>query len=345
MRYLTLPGIPVSLSVIGIGGRFGEIPDELSFQLLDAFAHAGGTVVDTACSYASGRSERVIGSWLAARRNRDHVVIIDKGCHPDADGRSRVRPECLREDIDKSLARLGIDAIDLLLLHRDDPDVAVEAVIDALNEEVLTQRVRAFGASNWSPWRMDAANRYATRNGLTSMVAASLQFSLAVPTQPMWPGSRVLDDEARSWHLRTQLPLVAWSAQARGWFSGRHLDAAGDPLARRAYLSAENVERLARARDLAARRGTSPTSVALAAVLYQRFPVVALIGPETVAELEDGIRALGVRLSIADLWYLESRGVDSWRREEARMDEEHRRACLAPTPPTACGPAAGLAPA
>lgn len=307
MRYLDIPGIPVPISVIGLGGRFGEVGDELSFELLDGFVSSGGTLVDTACSYANGRSEIVIGSWMAARRNRQRVVVVDKGCHPLDDGRSRVRPEAVREDVEKGLCRLQTDYIDLFFLHRDDPGVPVEALVDALLEEISAGRIHTFGLSNWHPRRLHEAYDYMRRIGSLGLVAASSQFSLAVATRPMWPGSRCLDEETQAWHLGTRLPLFAWSAQARGWFSGRCLTGAGDRSARSVYLSAGNLERLARARRVAARHATAPTSVALAAVLHQLFPVVALVGPETRTELEEATTATTIQLSPDEVVYLEYR--------------------------------------
>lgn len=306
MRYLTLPGVPTPASVLGLGGRFGEISNRLAFELLDAFVAAGGTVVETAHSYANGASERAIGAWMVARGNRDRVVIVDKGCHPGEDGRSRVLPSVIHQEVVRSLDRLQTPVIDVFLLHRDDPRIPVGVLVDALAEELAVGRIRAFGVANWQPGRVLAANRHAARHDLPGIAAASSQFCLALPGEPMWPGALSLDLQARRMHERTKLPLLAWSAQARGWFSGRHIDpATADPRACRTYHTQRNLGRLSRARKVALDCGASPTAVALAYTLTQPFPVAALIGPETVAELKDALTALTVRLPEAVISYLE----------------------------------------
>jgi aryl-alcohol dehydrogenase-like predicted oxidoreductase len=329
VRYLTLPGVPLQASVLGLGGRFGEVADGRAFELLDAFVAAGGTVVDTAHSYANGGSERTIGAWMAARGNRERVVVVDKGCHPADDGRSRVHPAVIHREVLEGLDRLQTPIIDVFLLHRDDQQVPVGPLVDALAEELVAGRIRAFGVANWQPRRVLAANRHAARHGLPGIAVVSSQFSLAVPSEPMWPGALSLDQDARRLHERTGIPLLAWSAQARGWFSGRHLDpAAADPRARRVYHSERNLGRLSRARRVAVEQGATATAVALAYALRQPFPVVALIGPETPAELEDALSALKVRLSRATIGYLED--------DTKQPQEVGQRVAGHPDPPDHC---------
>lgn len=104
-------------------------------DVLDAFAELGGTVIDTAENYGRGKSELVIGRWLRQTGRRDRIVILSKGAHP-YDGVSRVDPASIHEDLMGSLERLGVETIDIYLLHRDDETVAVGPILEALNEHL-----------------------------------------------------------------------------------------------------------------------------------------------------------------------------------------------------------------
>ncbi len=109
-----------------LGGRFGQVPVELSFRLLDQFRAAGGRMLETAHSYANGDAERVLGAWLRSRRCRDTVTVVDKVGHPAPGEEPFLQPDVIRREVADSLRRLGTDCIDVLILHRDDPSNCVE---------------------------------------------------------------------------------------------------------------------------------------------------------------------------------------------------------------------------
>ena len=116
-----------------------------------------------------------------------------------------------------------------------------------------------------------------------------------------WPDSvHASDLGSRAWYERTGMPLFAWSAQAAGFFAGVDV-----PDVARVYESRGNRERLRRATELAQARGCAANHIALAWVLNQPFPTYALIGPRTVAELEDSIAALEVELTPAECAWLD----------------------------------------
>lgn len=284
---------------IVLGGRFGETGTKLGEDLLDRFLSAGGVAIDTAHDYAGGASERLIGRWLRSRRCRDEVVLCDKGCHPTLKGESRLSPEVMRHDLDESLQRLGTDRIDLYFLHRDDPSIPVDGMLSALERERERGRILAYGASNWTVPRLVLAAQAAANAHIEGFSAANSQFSLARPTAPIWPGTVYVDDEMLQWHAAAGIPLVAWSAQAQGWFC----EATYSGLT--AWDSPENRWKRRRAVQLGRHRGISPTAVALAYVLAPRcFPVIAAIGPQNVAELEDSLTG-ALELSPEELRFLE----------------------------------------
>jgi aryl-alcohol dehydrogenase-like predicted oxidoreductase len=307
MHYVAVAGVKHPLSCLALGSTlFDKASDDQAFEMLDQFVAHGGNTFDTAHIYGAGACERALGRWIAARGNRDTVVIIDKGCHPIGNSGPRVTQEHIHSDIADSLERLQTSSIDLYLLHRDDERVPVGLLVEALNDEHARGRIHAFGGSNWSHRRIAEANAYASAHGLVGFAASSPNMSLARPNEPMWSGCVSLDEEARQWHTATQLPVISWSSQAGGFFTGRYSpQETSNPDMVRVYYSEANFARLERTRQLADDKHVSALHIALAWVINQPFPVVALIGPQTSAELESSLIAAQIRLTPAELAFLD----------------------------------------
>lgn len=310
MQYAPFLPLDRTLSRLVLGTMVFSLDDlELTFGLMDTWMALGGNIVDTAHLYNAGNSERALGRWLAERGRREELLILTKGAHHNAD-RRRVTPEDITCDLRDSLARLGTSYVDLYVLHRDDPAVPVGPIVEALNEHHRAGRIRAFGGSNWSTARLEEANAYAAARGLRGFTASSPHLSLAVPNGIIWEGCLdARDAGSRAWYARTEMPLFAWSSQARGFFSGAFSpEVMTDETVARVYYSDANWERLRRARELGEQRGFSAIQVALAWVLHQPFPVFPLIGPRTVEELRGCVRALELELSPAELRWLDVGG-------------------------------------
>ena len=312
MRYVPIAGLgPCSCLALG---TMAYSPDrmEQASSLLDAFLALGGNVIDTAHNYGGervGRSERAIGRWLQERRCRDRVVILDKGAHPDERG-PRVNAREIAADLAESLERLQVERIDLYMLHRDDPAVPVGPIIEACNEHVRAGRVVALGASNWSHQRIDEANAFAAAHGMAGFVASSTNLALARAQEARWAGCVSLDEEGRAWHRARQFPLLSWSAQAAGFFTGRYRpDGPAEPDIVRVYYAPDNWERLRRATALATELGVTATQVALAYVLHQSFPTCAIMGPLTLEEFAASAEAERVSLTPAQVRWLNLEGV------------------------------------
>jgi aryl-alcohol dehydrogenase-like predicted oxidoreductase len=319
MRYGTLPGIAARPSLIGLGvGAFGSsIPRDRSFAILDAFAEAGGNFVDTAHVYAAwlpegkGASERTLGAWLKARGVSERFVVGTKGGHPDLSTMhiSRLSPVEITQDLNESLERLDASSVDLYWLHRDDPTVPVGEILGVLNEHIAAGRVRAIGASNWTVQRLDEAEEYARAGGLVGFCASQIGYSLAhAETRKVaWAGMLYADAPTLDYHRRRHLPLVAYSSQAQGFFSGRY----GPDLPARnqnmhdLYYSSDNFGRLKRVTEMAAERGTSPNAIALAYLLAQPFPTYALVGSRNEEQIRDSVTAADIQLSDEEVAWLE----------------------------------------
>lgn len=285
---------PVPIIALGIDAFGGGVPDERAFPLLDAFAAAGGSLVDTAHCYGAGASERCLGRWLAARGCRERILVSSKGAHPQDGAPHRLGAEHIARDLGESLDRLGLACIDLYWLHRDDPSRDVAGILVALEGHRLAGRIRAYGASNWSQARLEEAADCARRLGIPGFCAVQQGWSLAERVLPGWPGCRYLDEADRAWHRRSGLPIAAFTAQARGFFSKDVAD----------YDSPDNRARRDRARLLAARRGATANQIALAWLTCQEFPGIAIAGAHRPEQLADSLGAGAIALGPDEVEWL-----------------------------------------
>lgn len=319
MNRVLLPHTDLHVSPLCLGtALFGaDIDDRTSFAMLDRFVENGGNFLDTARIYSDWlpgerhRSERVLGDWLRSRGNRDAVVLATKGAHPDLASptvpRSSTRE--IREDLEGSLRSLGVDAIDLYWLHRDDPTRPVEHFIDLLDGFQREGLIRAFGASNWPADRLQAAHAYALRSGRPGFVANQPMWCLGSrPARPSSiPGLVRFDAAAHAFHAETGLAVIPYSSQANGYFTKIALPVEQRPasLADHPFHTPANIAASAVVRDLAAARGVAPSAIVLAYLWSRPFPVVPIVGCRTLSQLEDSLHAIPVRLTAAELRSLE----------------------------------------
>jgi len=311
MKYGQIPGVNKQVSRVMLGSMsLNRANAENSFAILDASLAAGVNAIDLAWVYGGGETERVVGDWIAARKNRDRVVLVDKGVHHNGD-RKRVTPYDIEADLHDSLARLRVPSIDVYLLHRDDPAVPVGPIVEALDRLKREGLIDAYGGSNWRHERIQEANDYAAKRGLTPFVASSPNFGLAEQFDGPWEGCMTItgsgEAAAREWYRANQLPVLAYSSLGRGLFSGRvdpdrpeTIQAAMDEAARKAYAYPENFERLRRVMAYARAHGVAVPQVALAWALMQPLNVFALVGAQAPGEIPETVKALSLSIPAAD---------------------------------------------
>jgi 1-deoxyxylulose-5-phosphate synthase len=317
MQFAEIEGVgrPVPRVVQGTL-RMARLTDAEAFALLDSLYEHGARAFDTAPVYGMGRAEGLLAAWIVARGVRDSVVIIDKGAHPDAE-RRRVTPEDIASDALSSFAVIG-SSIDLYLLHRDDVAVPVGEVIDSLNEQRRAGFIGAFGASNWTHARIEAANAYARSTHQLGFVASSPELNLCEPVRT-WPGCLSIGGpsgrEARAWYRDSKLPVLAWSPVAGGFLGGRFTRescrAPQTQYERRVvdfYASDANLGRLERLRELAARKDMTLGAAALAYVASQALNAFAVVGADSAAELKECESGMEQRFEPAELEWLEGGG-------------------------------------
>ncbi|MEK3735457.1 MULTISPECIES: aldo/keto reductase [Paenibacillus] len=306
MKYISIQGLNKPVSVLMKGSDYFYHDNyEKAAANLDAFLAIGGNSIDTAHIYCGGQSEEVIGRYMEERGNRDQLVILTKGAHHDQNG-PRVNPKAIQQDILTSFERLRTDFIDLYALHRDDPSVPAGEIVEALNTYIKSGQVGAIGVSNWTWQRIQEANTYAAEHQLVGFTFSSPNLSLAKPNEPFWTGCVSADQETCDWHEAEQFPLLSWSSQARGFFTGRFTPEVRDNADLvRVFYNDDNWERLERAKQLAKDKGVTPIQIALAYVLNQPFPTCALIGAQTPEELRSCEEGAQIELTREELNWLD----------------------------------------
>lgn len=289
------------------------LDQERTNAILDTFAGLGGNFLDTARSYGdwvpdapAGASERAIGEWLKTK-NRDDFVIASKGGFFDlrvGDYRNRCTPDDIAQDLSESLEHLCIDRIDLYFLHMDNPELAVEPLVDALIGHQEAGRIRHFAASNWAADRIEAANRYAASIGKPGFVASETFWGLAAPdvgAAAQQGYQHYYEGEYEALHA-AGLPIIAYAAQSGGYFSKRAKggDAVGEQLAAR-YANPVNDRRFAAAKALADKMGVSINEVVLAYLLNQPSQTIPVFGASSPEQVAESVKAASLTLTADEL--------------------------------------------
>ncbi|WP_033441602.1 aldo/keto reductase [Saccharothrix sp. NRRL B-16314] len=304
----------LEVSALSLGTLpFGKSVDEkTSFAIMDRFAEAGGTFLDTANNYVfwdggtGDESEETVGRWLAARGNRDDVVLATKmGARPLTPGTGLENAEGLAGDTVKraaeaSLKRLGVDHIDLYYSHVEDRSVTFEDTLGGFASLVEAGAVREIGASNHATWRFDRARAVSRANGWPLYVAAQQRYSYLRPR----PGAAL--PESGHVHMTDELfdyaaaegdvALVAYSTLLSGKYRDKPLD--------EQYDHPGTTRRLEVLHDVAAELGATVNQVVLAWVLRQG--IIPLVGAGSLAQLEESLGALEIELDDDQLRRMDS---------------------------------------
>jgi aryl-alcohol dehydrogenase-like predicted oxidoreductase len=312
MKYGSIAGItkPVSRLVQGII-QVNRNDEAIGFAQLDSAFAAGVNCIDTAYIYGT---DAFLGKWVRERGVRDDVVILAKGAHDSI--RKKVTPFDIQHDLHETLAKMQLDYVDLYVLHRDDENVGVGPIVDVLNLLVKQGKIGAFGGSNWSTARLQAANDYAEKTGQIPFTSSSPNFSLADPIRVPWGGCLTISGDQyeadRAWYKANQLPIFSWSSMAGGFWSGRFNREGVETytegqakLVRECYCSDANFTRLDRVQELADAKGLTVPQVALAYIFNYPMNVFALVGAQNQEEVDTNVAALNTDLTEQELLYLD----------------------------------------
>jgi len=265
---------------------------------------AGVNFFDTADGYAGGQSEEMLGALLAPHR-RDVVVATKVGFRTGEPitqaglGRRHILDSC-----ERSLRRLGMDHVDLYLVHKEDPFTPLEETLEALDSLVRRGLVRYLGFSNWSAWRAAKALELQKANGWARFTSGQMYYSLV---------GRDVEHEVVPFLLHAGLSMTVWSPLAGGFLSGKYtpenLKQEGSRLSGFEFLPIDypsGFRAVEAMRRVAAARGASVAQVALAWLLAKPAVASVIVGATKTSQLDDNLKAAGVTLDADDVATLDA---------------------------------------
>lgn len=303
--------------IFGAGNFDDYTKKEHYFSLLDAFYALGGRAIDTARCYCqwkaggAGVSERIVGEWIADRSIcRSQLIIITKGGFPEPGNMhaSRLSRSLLEQDLAESLKTLGLFYVDVYLLHRDRPDVPAGEFAEILNDFIESGRIRFGGVSNWHAQRIIEANRYAAQNGLHPISVSQINFSLAHTTPALLKDDTLvcMNEEEAAFYRASSLPLMAYAAQAKGYFPKAAAGLPLPPKAQERYDSPQNRERLNRLAALAAQKKAPVAAASLAYLTNHHLQTAAVFSCTTKEQIKEAMQAEQLHFTASEIQNLEA---------------------------------------
>jgi aryl-alcohol dehydrogenase-like predicted oxidoreductase len=277
--------------------NFGKRTDAReSDRIVRRALERGILIFDTANSYNGGESERILGRSLG--RDRDRVILATKvGLGPVPSKREGLSDAALRLALDASLERLGCGHVDLSYLHVPDRTTPIEQTLDAMKELLDSERVRAWGVSNYASWEVFEMNGLADARGLARPVVAQMLYNAI---------HRELDVEYFAFARRYPIHTTTYNALAGGLLSGRHTFAEVPPqgsrfdrnaMYQRRYWTRTMFDRVEQIRRVAEAEGCSLVELAYAWVASRPDVDSVLVGPASVEQLDQAIDATSRVLS------------------------------------------------
>jgi aryl-alcohol dehydrogenase-like predicted oxidoreductase len=313
MKYNLLGQTGLRVSAIGLGcgnfGGIGSMPELFgkgeseteAFAIMDAAWEMGINFFDTANAYGGGRSEATIGRWLKARgpNVRHQLLLSSKVFNPVGDGpneRGLSRAHIMQQ-IDASLARLGVDHVDFYLIHEPDTATPIAETLRTLDDLVRTGKVLHIGASNMPAWLMARALWESDRHGWPRFEWVQNSYSLL---------ERRDEGEMLPLCADQRLGYTPFSPLAGGWLTGKYRAGRDFPAGSRMTLRPEAYSGLLNERTFTAldrlhaaaeARGTDMATLAIAWVTAHPHVTAPIVGPRNPDQLEPARRALDTLLS------------------------------------------------
>ena len=292
-------GLKVSSLVLGTDNLANPTPEAESLAILDAALEGGINLIDTSNSYAGGEAERLIGRWLKRRARRDDVLIATKVFYPTGSGVNErgLSRHHIVQACEDSLRRLGTAHIDLYQTHRPDPDTPIDETLSALDLLVRQGKVRYAGSSTTPAWQVAQAQHTSAQQGLAAFVSEQSPYNLL---------ERRIENELVPACQRYRLALLTWSPMAMGMLAGRYALGGARASDSRAVLRggiyAERVTERGIAvgqqfAALARRHGHDPAQLATLWVKDQPGVTAPIIGPRTLAQLQQALPVAEMVLS------------------------------------------------
>ena len=277
------------------------LDEPASIPLLRRALDLGINFFDMADWYSTGRNEEVVARNLLRMSSRQELVLATKVFYPmseDPEDRGLSRKH-IAASIDRSLARMGTDYVDLYVIHAFDVDTPVEETMEALHDTVRAGKVRCLGASTMYTWQFAKLNHVAAMNGWTPFLNMQCQYNLLYREEEreMFPYCR---DRG--------IAVTTFSPLARGFLARTATTTArtAHDLYQNFYGDEIDQEITRRVHQVAARRGVSAAHIAMAWVAGSPNANVPIVGAAKTTQLDVAVAALGVRLDAAERTFLEA---------------------------------------
>ena len=298
---LTVPQLCLGTMSMGSSAWKSWVLDEDdSMPILRRALELGITFFDMADWYSTGRNEEVVGKNLLKMSARDRLVLATKVYYPmsdDPDDRGLSRKH-IATSIDRSLARMGTDYVDLYVVHAFDANTPVEETMEALHDTVRAGKVRYLGASTMYAWQFAKMNHVAATNGWTPFVNMQCQYNVLYREEEreMFPYCR---DQG--------IAVTTFSPLARGFLARASATARTTHDIYQEFYGDEIDREIARrVSEVAARRGVSRAHIAMAWVVGSSNHNIPIVGAAKTAHLDVAVEALGLRLDAGERRFLEA---------------------------------------
>ena len=306
LRELGHSGLHIAPLVLG-GNVFGWTADEqASFAVLDAFVAGGGNAIDTADVYSAwvpgheggGQSETVIGKWLKQRGRRDDVLIFTKVGMDLGPGKTGLSKARVKQAVEDSLRRLQTDYIDLYQSHKDDTTISVSEPLEAYADLIKEGKVRAIGASNFKPERLQDALD-AAQNGLPRYQSLQPEYNLY--------DRDIFENEDLKVVQENGLGVIPYFGLASGFLTGKYRSEAdldksirGSTIGKK-YLNDKGLKILGALDAVADRHGINQAQVALAWLMQAPGITAPIASATSVKQVQELLKALDVKLTAEDV--------------------------------------------
>jgi aryl-alcohol dehydrogenase-like predicted oxidoreductase len=309
-RPLGRSGLTTSRLVLG-GNVFGWTANgHEAFRILDRFADAGGTMVDTADVYSAwvpghqgGESETLIGEWLKRRGSGRALLVASKVGMLHRHGGGKLEAWRIEKAAEASLKRLGVETIDLYYAHQDDPGTPMEEVLTAFDRLVKAGKVRALGASNFTAERLGRALSLAKEMGTARYEVLQNEYHLLERGK--------LEGDLQRLCVAEQVGVLPFYGLASGYLTGKYRSEAdygqsvrGDRMAK--YVEGRGPIVLAALDEIAAETGATQAQIALAWIAAQPAVAAPIASARTPEQLEELLGAMALELSVSQLERLDS---------------------------------------
>ena len=301
-------GVGVSAFCLGTMHFGSQTAGETSCRLLDRYVEAGGSFLDTANIYArwvpgyvGGESETLLGKWMRERKNRSQMFIATKVGFQYLDVERGLRARQIEAECEKSLKRLGVDAIDLYYAHVDDRNTPMEETLEAFDRLVSAGKVRFIGASNFAAWRLEEARWVSRTHGWAEYCCIQQRYSYVRPK----PGASfdpqvAANDDLLDYCRVRGITMLAYSPLLGGAYTR------ADRSLSEQYLGPDTDARLTALRAVAEETGATLNQVVYAWMLQSEPPVIPLMAASTTRQMEENLGALGIELDAGQMTRLNS---------------------------------------